>query len=680
MYKIIFKVCLPLAVALLTGCGGGGGSAGTNPNAPQSSLAGATSTSTVSGSSTSTVTAVVGTPTMSVLVANTAGAAVSGIAFGGGYVARATVKDAKGAPVASKLVTYSVSGVSVAILTPGTALTNDQGIAEVAIAPSSISSVGAATITAKANVAGVDITSGIDFSVQPASVTLGSVTVGNGNLASAGNTSVGVAAMIGGVAAINTPINVTFSASCGRINNQNTSTGGVGVTTNGSGVAAAVYDAVALDGTLCSGPVNITASSAGAASQIAKVNVATPTASAVVFVSANPGQIFVAGTGALDRAIVKFNVLSSSGAPLPNVPVNLSIVTNPGGVSLGTLGSIVPVTVSTLANGEVSTSVFSGTIPGAVKVRAELAANAGVFSESQNLTVASGPPSQDHMSLSVDTFNIEGAEYDGKSALLTVRVADRQGNAVNDGTVINFTAEGGQIASSCTTLQKDKISQCSVAFVTQNPRPRNGRVSVLAYAPGTKSYIDKNGNNRYDSTDMLLNQGLAYRDDNENGVYDADLGEFLLPASAPVLPPTLCPGSGAPYPSVKDTCDTGLQTTVRQQAVILLSSSHAGFAILSASPAGVAVKVRSLGNPLLPMPAGTSVAAVAIDANSGDGQICSVTGVTPSIVDNVPPAFNPNADLSTTHSISLKGCNAGDSVLITVIAPSSLISTFSIPL
>jgi uncharacterized membrane protein len=232
--------------------------------------------------------------------------------------------------------------------------------------------------------------------------------------------------------------------------------------------------AVNTDGSLCSGDVNLSAAGAGAQTRSTKIVVAAPVANAVAFVSAAPSQIFVAGSGAAEQAVATFKVFAASGTPLPGVNVAFSIQENPGGVGLNASGATSNVTATTDQSGQASVSVFSGTIPGPVKVRAALVSAPSVFAESQNLTIASGPPSQRFMSLSVSSFNIEGWNVDGTPTRLTVRIADRQGNAVADGTVVNFTAEGGQVANSCATATVNKISSCSVDFVTQNPRPQGG--------------------------------------------------------------------------------------------------------------------------------------------------------------------------------------------------------------
>ena len=110
--------------------------------------------------------------------------------------------------------------------------------------------------------------------------------------------------------------------------------------------------------------------------------------------------------------------------------------------------------------------------------------------------------------------------------MLTARLADHFRNPVPDGTVVNFTTEGGSIVASCQTTP----GACSSTMTSQAPRlATDNRVTVLAYAVGEESFIDLNGNGVADlvPNEMLDINGKstdmpeAFRDDNENGVRDA---------------------------------------------------------------------------------------------------------------------------------------------------------------
>jgi hypothetical protein len=642
-----------LLVTVLTACGGGGGNPGT-------------STGSGSGTGTgggTTPPPVVTKPAITLTIQNSNKAIVNTIAVGGTYSAVATVVDGAGVPVAGKLVSFAVSS-ALATLTPNTALTDLAGVAKISVAPASISSAGAASLSASATVGTDAVSASTDFAVSASSLTLSTINAGSLNLQSGGNTPLSVTALIGGAPASANPVSITYRVSCGRIDNTDATITGVGKTTNGSGVATATYSAVDAGGSPCSGLVTVNADSVGASAPSLTLTVAAPIANAINFITATPGQIFVKGSGSAEQSLVKFKVLTATSTPSANTNVNFSLITNPGGVSLSATSG------TSDSNGEVTVSVFSGTIPGPVKVRANLASDPAVFSETQSLTVASGPPSQRYMSLSAATFNIEGANRDGISTTLTVRLADRQGNPVADGTVVNFTAEGGQVASSCTTALVNGISLCTVLWSSQNPRPSGGRVSVLAFTAGTKDYVDVNGNNKFDlGSDTLVDIGDAYRDDNEDGVYNP--GEFLLPAGGS----NVCSGSGGPFPSRTNTCDGSLSTTVRQQLILLNSSSAPAVIVRTNSGfTSVDFKLQSFDYPLVPMPAGTTVTAQAVD-NTTNALTCSVGTILNNVVRNVTPTTNLADDLSTSHVVGLKDCAAGDTIEVKVTTPASQVYT-----
>jgi hypothetical protein len=658
MKFIRFFACAAMLL-LLAACGGGGGSAGNTAVGGTNSSITSTSTNTITGGVT---TPVKPTPTVSVSVVDAAGSVVSNVSSGGGFKAKAVVRDGAGVLVVGKLVTFSLNGSTIAVLTPLTALTNASGVAEVLIAPASISAIGAASLSATAAFADGETVDGkYDFAVTATNISLSPLTAPLTNLPSGGGVQISTTALLGGRAASGIAVNVVFSATCGKINGADAVAGGISVTTNGSGLATASYDAIAANGDLCSGPVTLSAISPGAANQTLNVVVAAPVANAIVFLSATPPRIFVAGSGAFEQSVVKFKVLSGV-TSLAGVSVTFSIVTNPGGVGIGSSGSAANVVLTSNAIGEVSINVFSGTIPGPVKVKAALTSNPTVFVESQNLTVASGPPSQRFISLSASTFNIEGNELDGSLTKITARVADRQGNAVEDGTVVNFTAEAGQVAVSCATARVNGIAQCTVDYQSQNPRPIDGRITVMAHLSGTKDYVDVNGNNLYDPTvDNLLIIGNAFRDDNENNQFEP--GEFFVPRGGT----TACPVVGGAFPSVGNTCDNSLETTVRQQLILLNASTAPTFTINTFSNGGISIQLRSKAHPLLPMPQGTTV-----EAEVSGSLECFVDKIFGTPVPNViPTPGNPGEDLSTKFDAIFKKCIPSDVVFLKVKAPTS---------
>jgi hypothetical protein len=397
--------------------------------------------------------------------------------------------------------------------------------------------------------------------------------------------------------------------------------------------------------------------------------VATPVvAGNIVFDSAVPSWIYIKNSGAIEQTILKFKVTSVKGEPAAAATVNFSVQDdNPYGLTLLSNSAVSD------ADGVVQVTVKSGAIPGPVKVKAALATDAAVSSLSQGVTVSTSPPSQKFMSVASDKYAIEGQNIDGTEANITVRIADQQGNPVQDGTVVNFTTEGGQIAGSCATALTAGVSSCSVKLVSQNFRPANGRVSVLAYLEGVKEFSDLNSDNIFNGSDVLKDMGDAYRDDNENGIYDT--GEFLISRGGV----TTCAGtpysSGLYYPSRANTCSGQLRTTVRQQVVIAFATSAAKVIPSIDLVTQTAVFTLSSADPYsaLSMPAGTKFEVTGKDNTADNNLSCKVDLVAPI---EVPV----NVTTPTKHTVYFSNCETGDTLQVVVTSPSGYKTNLSFPL
>jgi len=401
----------------------------------------------------------------------------------------------------------------------------------------------------------------------------------------------------------------------------------------------------------------------------------------VNFVSASSPVIYVQGSGASTQATLKFKVLDATGAIYPNATVTAAITANPGGVGLNAAGSTAPLTLTSDSLGLVNFQIYAGTVPGPVQVKVSLDDLAYAFSS--NITVQSGPPAQDRFSLSAASYNLEGQNIDGITTTLAIRVADRQGNAVPDGTVINFTSGGGQIQPSCATTKANGISSCSVTFSSQQPRPaaQYGRVPILAFAEGVKIYVDNNRNNSYDvGADTLTDMGDAYRDDNENGSYDA--GEFVLPRGGSDACATGVWGT----PARANTCNSQTAaTTVRSQIVLMMATSEAELTVTAQSSTAVSFRANSLtlcadGSQCLPLASGTR-----FSASSSKASECTAAIPAPEVVGVVFPTTNRNAQLGTTHLVSLTAADgktcSGKTLSIKATSPAGTVTmvNFTIP-
>ena len=602
-------------------------------------------------------------------VVTSGNAETSTVSFAGNQKLQFTYNKADGSAISGVRVAFAITaGTGLVTLATDSALTGVDGVASVFVNTVNATTVGAASATASVVTGTGASSTSVDFAVAATPVTLGAFQFGSTALAASSTTSVSISATANGSAASAIPI--SLSADCGGLSPAIP-------LTNGSGTASSTYSSIKADGTSCSGTVTITASASGT-TKTGTLSVAAPVVSSINFVSALPSAIYVQGSGSTTQSSLKFRVLDGTGAAFPNASVTAAITNNPGGVGLGAVNATSALSLQSDSTGYVTFSIYSGTVPGPVQVKVSLSDT--VYAYSNNITVQSGPPAQDRFSLSVGTFNLEGQNIDGITTTLTIRAADRQGNAVPDGTVINFTSSGGQVQPSCATTRTNGISGCSVTFSSQSPRPANGRISVLAFAEGIKTFTDNNRNNTFDSGDTLSDLGDAYRDDNESGAYDS--GEFVLPRGGS----SVCPTSVWGTPSRANTCDSSTAaTTVRSQTELLMTTSSGVLTQTSISSSALSFRANSTtrcgdGSLCLPLANGTFLTAETTNPTA-----CTAGTVFGSPLPNIAPTSDINAQLGTVHAVLLtaatgKTC-AGVNVRVTATSPSGLATTnsFSVP-
>ena len=255
----------------------------------------------------------------------------------------------------------------------------------------------------------------------------------------------------------------------------------------------------------------------------------------ITFVSADPTQLVLQGTGGQDSQTVStlvFQVNGVLGNPLAQQNVTFSLNTQTGGLSLSPASGI------TNSQGQVSARVTSGNVPTSVRVTADVVTNSGVsvLTQSDLLAVNTGLPDQNSFTLSANRLNPEAYNISGQTVSLVARLADTFNNPVPDGTTVSFTTEGGVIAPSCATTN----GTCSVTWTSSNPRTLDHRVTILATAIGHETLFDANGNNSFDDADGIaiidgtdsgfgtsqsgttgfIDHSEAWRDDNANLVKD----------------------------------------------------------------------------------------------------------------------------------------------------------------
>ena len=689
-----FKLSSLVLALALAGCGGGDGVDSIDP-VPDLGVGNGSGTPGDGGSEGTTDTLNINSSSL----LDTSGNIISSVGLAGAYY-QVTVTDAAGNPVPNATVSFAINatGVTLTQSTSGSVLTDSDGQARVFLKPDDPSVNGAYTITSTATFNGNTATDSKTFTVQATNVSVTNLIVDSSTLASGAQTSVSLQVTDNQGAGLN-GVSVSFSASCGQIPTQTVS--------DTNGMVEVVYKAINEDNTLCSGPVTISAS-AGNNTQTTEVTVATAEATSIVYTS-NELTLGVANSGSSSSGSVEFTVYSNT-TPLANKEVILSLEKSPLGLSFGQPGETSDFVTKTDANGTVSVNIYPGSTPGPVEIKASLASDPRINALSKGISIASSRVTQDGLSISQGT-NVLDWGIDGDSTDIVVRMVDRNGNAVPDNTVVNLTAEGGKVSpASCTTTD----GECTVTFSTQNPRPGDGRVSILAVAEGEKAYIDNNRNNAWDmGTDTLVhNIGDTFRDDNENNVFDS--GEFIYPLTTQATGicennleqfiqlrfPTISASKKAEYeqnyintfvnPNIANTCNSGLDAVVRFQTIQLLSNgSNANFTLLnsmgaplspqivSASDTMVNVRTNSGGfYELNPMPSGTTISVTVSDKTEENDKSCSVeqlggVSTVPDLVDTGMPGMN----LGTIGNYALDDCAAGDYFKVSATSPNGNTTT-----
>ncbi len=632
-YLIILSMAM---AALLSACGGGGGSPGTPTNGCGNNCPPSTNT---------------GTPTISLVLLDPSGNVTNSIGSSGLVSAKATLRDSKGVLVAGSLVNFSGDDTLIKISPSPDVLTDASGVATVSISAASSQAVGAGELTAVGAVGGVVATTSKAYQLAPLQVALANLNLGTTPLEAYGTRPVAVAVTINGQPAVNTPVQVAFTTSCGTI-------APASVLTDATGKASTSYTA---SSPACSGTnVLITASAPGATPLAASLAVQAPQATNIQFVSAAPQLIYLTGSVGPTRSLVTFKVLDINGNPLVNHAVQLSLVNSGPGITFGIPGNTAVLRQTSDASGLVSVSVFSGTVPTSAVVRAASVANSAVQVDSNVLTVATGIAVQKSTSLSVAKLSIEGLTVDGQLTSVTFSMADRVGNPVPDGTQVNFVASSGvMIPPTC--VVSGGTSACSSSLRSQGTRPANGKVAVLAYVPGEEDFIDANGNNVYDAGESFTDLGNALMDSNFNGVYDT--GEFTVPRAGSIA----CPPAN--IPSRPMTCDGVWGTNdVRRQAMVIFASSSAVITGTMQVGALDFVVADKNGNSF---PTGSAVVVSAQDQTSGNGVACVMAGKSDFLIGNsVAPA---------NFTAGFTDCKTGDSISVKVTSPTGQVTSRIFP-
>jgi len=184
------------------------------------------------------------------------------------------------------------------------------------------------------------------------------------------------------------------------------------------------------------------------------------------------------GTGRSQTAQVTFRV-TGNGQPIANQKVQFEFV--PANADL----SFASNTGVTGQGGEVTAIVNSGATVTVAAVKITVLDASGnptaVTATSDQISVTNDSTSISGISLSSDIYYLEAGNVDGKEATITVRLTDKQGGVVTNGTAVTFTTDGGAIiGTNNSAMCQTTDGACSVRLVGQNPRPVGGIATVTA--------------------------------------------------------------------------------------------------------------------------------------------------------------------------------------------------------
>lgn len=482
--RAVQLVTIALTALTLAACGGGA-STGTGTGTGGTGGTGGTTSNT-------------GLATLDLAAYPTATSITSTHAITAGSTVRvkAVMKNAAGAVVPNALVTFSTTAASLASLSPaaGTVLTDQTGTASIDLIAAAPNPGGAFSIKAAA-VAGNSTATAVDWtmSVGVALVTVGSPSHTPATTAATKLQSGSTVTIQANVTSAGNPVNggVSFTASSPCASQ------GKAVITP-IGLVNGVFTASYKNNGCGSSPDTVTlAQVGGSATTAVDIHVQSSSLAEIRFINAIPSTNSLVikgggGYGRVETGSVTFELLDNVLQPIQGAVVNFSLSSTAGGLNLVSPSGVTGV------DGRVTATVRSGTSPTPFVVSAKTTYTGGgqtvsLSASSTLMNISVGLPEQKNMSMSATAGNIEGLNYDGTTATITLRLADFWGNRVADGTAINMISEGGAIGSSssgaCTTVN----GTCSLDLSSQSFKPANGRVTVTAYTEGPLSFNDISG-------------------------------------------------------------------------------------------------------------------------------------------------------------------------------------------
>ena len=203
------------------------------------------------------------------------------------------------------------------------------------------------------------------------------------------------------------------------------------------------------------------------------------------FLGSTATDIYISGVGALENAMITYEVRDSLGVPITRTErtyatFSLQFYPNTFGGTGGTSPTLLPSADSTDDLGKLRVSILSGTAAGVVKVTARIQTASGIIiSEPVNISVHAGFPDQRHFTIAPVQYNFPGLQRAYLAQNITVLVGDQFSNPVKDGTAVYFNASHGVIQTGPISTKDGFVTN---TFYSGNPLPLGADTLQVPYS------------------------------------------------------------------------------------------------------------------------------------------------------------------------------------------------------
>ncbi|WP_321408921.1 hypothetical protein [Tolumonas auensis] len=218
-----------------------------------------------------------------------------------------------------------------------------------------------------------------------------------------------------------------------------------------------------------------------------------------------------------ETAPVTFTVYDANGVAVPDQLVDFSFAINSSSDAANFGYSLSSLQATTNSSGKVTINVHSGTVPRVISVTAKLHSNSSISGSSATIATGTGlPGSSDGISNGMSAIGQEksaiNANVIGASSTFNIRLTDRFGANVPDGTVVRFSSTHGSVQgnlSGGTTSQFCEVTNGACEGTLISNGDYVGPVYVLAYTLGEEGFKDTNGDGILQESEAFDTSGTS---------------------------------------------------------------------------------------------------------------------------------------------------------------------------